>query len=231
MIRVSDISTYLKCPRMSYFSNRGHNLVRDITHGYLERIILKELALKYESTFDKEDMLAFLNDELDRISSEISFIYRAELAGIDEASIAESISNVRPCLGNICSNLSLNRDFYASEIIECEPVLQSGKFGLSGSPDRLIKVNEKPTPSIIKTGNMPQNGVWHGDRLQLTAYSMLVEEMYDSVVERGFVEYARWGQVREVVIKRHDRRKILQIRDKIKNPGWFHAPEARRCTV
>lgn len=215
MIKVSDITVFLKCPRMCYFVNKGHNLVKDITPGYLERMVLKELALMYGSAFNNEDTLSFMNSELDRISNEIRIIYRNELSNIDTDTLADSVSDVRSCLENICSNLPSNGDFYACEFVQDEP-LHSEKFGLSGSPDRLVKANDGFVPSIIKTGGMPQNGVWRGDRLQLTAYAILVEEKYNSIVERGFVEYARWGKVREVVIKRHERRRVLQIRDKIK---------------
>ncbi len=80
----------------------------------------------------------------------------------------------------------------------------------------MLKTEYGVVPSIIKTGNIPANGVWGGDRLQLTAYSILIEEKYNALVRNGFVEYARYGQVRQVVIKRHDRRKVLQVREKIK---------------
>lgn len=224
MIRVSDITIYLKCPRMSYFINRGHDLVKGTTPGYLERILLKELALTYGSAFMNNDRLSGLNVELDRISNEIRIIYRTELAGIDDAELAGAVSNVRSCLENICSNLS-DSDFYASTDVQVEPLLQSEKFGLTGSPDKLITMGDEVIPSIIKTGSMPENGVWHSDRLQLTAYVILIEEKYNSLVERGFVEYARWGKVREVKIKRGERRKVLQIRDKIKKIQGGFMPE------
>ncbi|MDD5474777.1 MAG: Dna2/Cas4 domain-containing protein [Candidatus Methanoperedens sp.] len=224
MIKVSDITVYQKCPRMCYFVSKGHSLVKEITPGYLERIILKELALTYGEAFNNDNTHSFLDNELNRISSEIRIIYRNELSGIDDNTLANSVSEVRSSLGNICSNLSSNGDFYTSESVN-ESLLQSEKFGLAGSPDRLIKIKDELLPSIIKTGNMPQNGVWQGDRLQLTAYAVLVEENHDSVVERGFVEYARWGRVREVLIKRHERRKVLQIRDRIKKIRGGFMPE------
>jgi CRISPR-associated exonuclease Cas4 len=216
MIRVSDITVYLKCPRMAYFMNKGNELVKDITLAYIEKIILKELALSYPDAPDNEDMVSFLDGELDRLSDELRVIYRPELAGIDDELITDSISNVRAMLGNICPNLAGNRDFYAADPFNTGEVLQSGKFGLAGTPDKLVKINDEIIPSIIKTGNMPENGVWKSDRLQLTAYAILVEEMYGTIVERGFVEYARFGKVREVKLKRHERRKVLQVRDKIK---------------
>jgi len=39
------------------------------------------------------------------------------------------------------------------------------------------------------------------------------------------VEYARWGTVRPVVIKRNERRKVLQIRERIKKIHDGFMPE------
>jgi CRISPR-associated exonuclease Cas4 len=225
MIRVSEITTYLKCPRMCYYANKGNKFLTDASPGYLERILLKELALTYGLASGKEDMLSTLNSELDRISKEVRIIYRAELDGVEDDALIGAASAVRSSLGNICSNLSSNADYYANSQVEIEPLLHSEKFGLSGSPDKLVKIDTTFVPSTIKTGAMPENGVWQGDRLQLTAYAMLVEDKHNSIVERGFVEYARWGIIREVTIKRHERRKVLQIRDRIKKIQEGFMPE------
>lgn len=225
MIKVSDITTYLKCPRMCYFMNRGHDFINEISPGYLERIILKELALTYDSAVKSDDKLCFLRTGLERISNDIRVIYPNELKSIDDETLTKSIEDISPLLDMICSNLSLNNDFYSGDFVGDEPILRSTKFELTGSPDRLIKMGDCFIPSIIKTGKMPDNGVWQGDRLQLTAYSILVEEKYNSIIEKGFVEYARWGIVRPVVIKRHERRKVLQIRERIKKIQDGFMPE------
>jgi CRISPR-associated exonuclease Cas4 len=225
MIRVSDIITFNKCPRMCYFIYHGHDLLTRASPGFLEGLILKELALTYEYAFDSDDKQIFLNNELERISKELRVIYRNELSKVDDVTLAESVTDIRPLIETISSNLSLNDDFYSNEFIQDEPFLRSDKFGISGSPDRLLKKNEIMVPSIIKTGNMPDNGIWNSERLALTAYSILVEEKYNSIVEKGFVEYARWGKVRQCVIKRHERRQVLRIRDKIKKIQEGFMPE------
>lgn len=215
MIRVSDITTFNKCPRICYFVNQGHDSVGEVSGTFIESLLLKELALTYECAAGKDDKPSFLNNELERISKELRVIYRSELDGMDDALIEKSTSNIQPLIETISSNLSMNVDFYSGEFIRDKQVLRSEKFGVSGSPDRLLRKNSGVVPSMIKTGNMPENGVWSSDRLALTAYSILVEEEFNSIVEKGFVEYARWGIVRTVIIKRHERRKILQIREKI----------------
>ncbi len=45
---------------------------------------------------------------------------------------------------------------------------------------------------------------------------MLVEETFGKVVEHGFVEYARSFDLREVVIRSRDRRRVLELRNRIK---------------
>ncbi|GFO97991.1 hypothetical protein ig2599ANME_2202 [groundwater metagenome] len=222
MIRVSDITAYLKCPRMCYFMSKGQELIKEPSAEYIQRLLLKELALTYVSAFNSGNPVSALNDELDRISKEMRIIYRSELAGVDDGALANAAAGVRIWLGDICPNLS--SDFYASPC-EFEPVLQSGKFELTGTPDKLIKNGDEFAPSIIKTGAMPENGVWKSDRVQLTAYAILVEEIYNTIVTRGFVEYARWGMVREVTIKRHERRKVLQLRDRVRRIKEGFMPE------
>jgi len=225
MIRVSDITTFNKCPRMCYFINHGHDQITRVSPGFLEGLILKELALTFESAFDSDDKQIFLNNELERISKEIRIICRNELNKVDDATLEKSITDIQPLIGAISSNLSMNTDFYSYEFIQEEPILCSDKFGISGRPDRLLRKNEIMAPSIIRTGNMPDNGIWNSERLALTAYSILVEEKYNSIVEKGFVEYARWGKVRQCIIKRHERRQVLRIRDMIKRIQDGFMPE------
>lgn len=222
MIRVSDITTYLKCPRMCYFANKGHELIKEPNVDYVQRLLLKELALTYGSAFQTGDTLSALNNELDRISEEIRVIYRSELAGVDDDALVNAASGVRNWLGDIYPNLSY--DFYALPC-DSDNSLRSEKFGLTGSPDKLITIGDELVPSIIKSGTMPENGVWKSDRVQLTAYAILIEEIYNRVVTRGFVEYARWGTVREVTIKRHERRSVLQLRDRVRKIHDGFMPE------
>jgi CRISPR-associated exonuclease Cas4 len=210
---------------MCYFIHKGHDLVYEVSPGYLERIIVKELALTYDSAVKSNDKLSFLKTELKRISNEIRVIYPHELKYVADETLAKSVDDISPLLDAISSNLSTNIEFYLGEFVQDDPILRSTKFELTGNPDRIVKINESFIPSIIKTGRMPENGVWHGDRIQLTAYSILVEEKYDSIIEKGFVEYARWGIVRPVVIKRNERRKVLQIRERIKKIQDGFMPE------
>lgn len=222
MIRISDITTYLRCPRMCYFMNRGQELIKEATVEYIQRLLLKEMALTYGFALNEGNTLSALDHELDRLSDELRIIYRQELAEASDEVLKNAVSGVRTLLEGISSNLSYE---HYSRICELEPALISGKFGLTGSPDKLITIGDELAPSLIKTGAIPENGVWKSDRLQLTAYAILVEEIYNTVVTHGFVEYARWGMVREVTIKRHERRSVLQLRDRVRKIKEGFMPE------
>lgn len=222
LIQVSDITLYLRCPRQVYFANRGYKLIPEITSSYLEHIFLKELALSYPKAIESKDLYLELNHEFERISEEIPIIYRIELSGISETLFDEVKSKIRNDLPLICDRISKSVQEIGKEQLlkqitpwELEYSMYSKKFGITGSPDKLIKISNEIIPAIIKTGNKPDTGVWKKDRLQLTSYAILIEEEFDVMVSRAFVEYSYFGDFRETNIKRQDRRKILQIRNKI----------------
>jgi len=61
-------------------------------------------------------------------------------------------------------------------------------------------------PSMVRTGQAPETGVWKKDRIQLAGYAMLLEDGFGRPVRIGQVEYPRSGEVREVQIWPVDRR-------------------------
>lgn len=97
-----------------------------------------------------------------------------------------------------------------------EHQMDSKHLGMVGRPDKLILIDGEIIPSIIKTGDKPRQGIWEHDRLQLTAYAMLVEEEFEVSVKQGFVEYARFGELRDAKIKRWDRKRVLLILTRVK---------------
>jgi CRISPR-associated exonuclease Cas4 len=230
-VKVSDVITYLRCPRMVYFASKGHKLVGDITQAHIERMILKELALIYPLVILEKDILSRLNEELRHITSELKLIYRVELEKIEDTLIEKAASSLKEGLGTIRDSLvraaqELGLESFLAHItpIELEPNLYSSKLALAGNPTKLVKIGNKIIPSIIKTGKTPANGVWQRDRIQLTAYAMLAEEKYGTI-NKGIVEYARSGQYRMIGIRSKERRMVLQIREKIRKIQGGAMPE------
>jgi CRISPR-associated exonuclease Cas4 len=85
---------------------------------------------------------------------------------------------------------------------------------LTGRLDRLVFPNL--VPSLVRTGSCPPDGVWKSDRLALAGYSLLLDEKYSTRTQRGLIEYARSGTVREVEIRSIDRSRVLRIRDRVR---------------
>jgi CRISPR-associated exonuclease Cas4 len=122
--------------------------------------------------------------------------------------------------------------------------LRSDRLGLSGRIDRIVAREAKDgrkgpvsIPSMIKTDNPPETGIWRSDRLRLTGYAMLLEDDLDRRVDLGIVEYPRAGEVREVEIRSSDRRRVLRIRDRVriiqggKLPDRPNGVPCERCPV
>ncbi len=238
-IRVSDISNYLKCPRQVYYSYNESKPGNTITPSYVESLLIREMARSYADVVRSGNMDDALSELLDVAANQLTAIYREELRDIDEEMLFESVEAVRSCLEGIkCGILESVERLGSDRLVELltshdtEPVFYSKKFGLSGSPDRLLMVDDVPGLSIIRTGRAPESGIWKDDRIRLTALSILLEEEYDCVVGSGTVEYARHGIVRNTKIKRADRRKVLVLAGrirKIKDGRLPHRPDDAPC--
>ena len=238
-IRVSDISNYLKCPRQVYYTYKESRPGNTITSSYVESLLIKEMARSYADVVRSGNMDDALLELLDVARHQLIAIYREELRDIDEEMLFEAFDTVRSYLGGIkCGILESVERLGSDRLVELltshdtEPVFYSKKFGLSGSPDRLLMADDLPGLSIIRTGRAPESGIWKDDRIRLTALSILVEEEYDCVVSSGTVEYARHGIVRNTKIKRSDRRKVLVLAGrirKIRNGRLPHRPDDAPC--
>ncbi len=243
-MNVSDLLMYFRCPRQVYYLNRGYELIPDVTSSYIENLLLKELALAYSdivSTYSSNDegMINNLKIELCRVCDNIELIHPAELEGVSTKLMEDAKSAVSECIKEIAINLEFAIVQHGKEdLLSCinpvkiDPILYSSRMGLTGMPAKLVCHDGKIVPSVIKTGKYPENGVWNNDRLHVGALIMLVEEEYEKTVEYGFVEYARYGVVRKVIVRANDRRQILKIQNrvwKIKNGTMPDKKESELC--
>lgn len=254
-IRVSDLRLYLSCPRQVYFLSRGHELNEAITPEHIERLLLKELAFQFPSlsqteSLPKEVLLkerfeeslrpkesglvgfsysSVLAAQLDEVTDRIRTIYRNELRNISKVQLEEYKSkiDVEMIAAGLEKGIGNSGEKTIQQITpwKVQHQLYSKRFDMIGCPDKIVQIDGELFPSIIKTGNKPEYGVWKNDKLQLTAYVILVEEEFDTIVGRGLVEYCRYGDFREVHIKHTDRRKVLQILDKVQKIKGGALPE------
>ncbi|MEA1907086.1 MAG: Dna2/Cas4 domain-containing protein [Euryarchaeota archaeon] len=236
----SEIATYLRCPRLIYFrSQSGADEQRIVDKKYLTRLILKELALTHHCTVARDgggdagdadavkgvDMvdnaIGRLRAELKRIVDELSVLYRAELSGVDRQMVVDAADRIDiDVIGaQIAEHVRIiGKDALLTKITPCavEHTLYSDALGIAGAPDKLVRIDGGVLPYLIRTGEKPDYSTWKPDRLQITACAMLVEETFGPAVKYGIVEYARFFELREVNIRSKDRRKVLELRNRIR---------------
>ncbi|OPY48988.1 MAG: hypothetical protein A4E48_02490 [Methanosaeta sp. PtaU1.Bin060] len=212
LVRISEIGRYLRCPRLIYYGNLPRK--RDPEHLLLHSLML--------SLSDDENLAGHLRADLSRLEQELPLVYEVEpreigLACSDlEGRIDEIALSLQPSLGLLLP-------------CEVEVDLRSERLGLSGRLDRLAPGR---TPSLIRTGRAPEEGVWKRDRLMLAGYALLLGEKYQTKIDRGLVEYTRSGAVRAVQIHSVDRGRVLRIRDRIraiKEGQMPDRPEGAMC--
>jgi len=198
LVRISDLATYLRCPRLVYFDSMG-SLHRDLSSSNL---LLRELVLSITEPDDLEEQL---NRALERLRFDLPAIYGERM---DAEQAFEEVKILVPGIVQGYSSV-------LGRIVPCEADvdLRSERLGLTGRVDRLAPGS---TPSIIRTGSAPEEGVWKKDRLQMAGYSLLLGEKLGLMVDSGMVEYPRSGVVREVAIRSVDRGRALRIRDRIR---------------
>ena len=214
-----------------------------ISSGYIEHMMLKELAMGYADIVKKakptkESILEELGAEFERVKSELDFIYSTELKNVPFKMIETAEKNVFELFENIATNLS-DAVFERSEaeVIQSimpyrtEPVLHSDRLKLTGIPSAIVQYGERMAPLSIRTGRCPENGVWGNDRIHIAALSMLVEENGGETVEIGFVEYAKEGKIRKVKVRAEDRRQVLKIRDRIDRIKDGNLPERKEGKI
>ena len=93
--------------------------------------------------------------------------------------------------------------FYSPEFVGAEKLLftslSSGVLGLQGNVDCIIKtVKGEYIPVEYKTMNSDKGKVCIDHKYQLVGYALLVEENFETVVRRGFVNYIPEGLILRV---------------------------------
>jgi len=214
-VRISEIGLYLRCPRLVYFESLGDK-PREVDAGH---ILLHSLML---SLSQKSDLEGQFREILARLEEELPLVYE-----IEPEEIRRACRELEGEIAGIARGLAGHID----QLIPCqaEVELYSDKLGLSGRLDRLAP---GCTPSLIRTGKAPEDGIWKRDRLMLAGYGMLLGERHNLRINQGLVEYPRSGLVRHVEIHSVDKARVLRIRDRvrqIKDGRLPDRPENARC--
>ncbi len=242
-ITVSELSVYFSCARKLYYSCRGHNPIYSSSTSYIKHLILKEMAMSYpyilNGSSSKDDVpFEDLESLLTQVIEDINLIYPDEVGQVRAELVDEASQIIMTYFGQIQQKLSAQaKDPELSVLAEKlsnsdeEPFLHSEKLNVTGIPYRLLEIEDSFVPVIIKTGKAPENGVWMNDRLHLTSFAMLAEDMYNSIIKSGFVLYARSGLYRNVNIHANDRRQVLKAIGRVRKIKEGSMPDKKESPL
>jgi CRISPR-associated protein Cas4 len=93
--------------------------------------------------------------------------------------------------------------------------VDSDKLKLKGIIDQVHIYEDEYVPFELKTGRTPQDGVWPSHRIQLAAYSLLLQEHFNKPIKEGFIVYLDTKEKRHIAINPFMKEEVNKIVDEI----------------
>jgi len=220
MIPVSALSSYLFCPRKMYLQ-----YVLEVKPVEVDRIVKGEIKHNVFDQVNKAEEEIVKKISAENIN-ETGMMYKQEYykalmqtieqkedtirkVGIDKNKLLEEtwtrlMQEAELRTKNITEFAQQNQ-LFGKELWEklkpkyiTEMSVMSTKLKLRGRIDR-VEINEEDyTPIELKTGNMPINGMWPGDKIQLGAYILMLQQKYKAWY--GFLEYTEYGARKKLIM-------------------------------
>jgi len=228
-ISASKLTEYLYCPRAVYLGEvLGFETepTKEQEAGILGHAIRKELSLRQARILKRikepEELENRLESELKKILLELPVIYKEKLGEIDiaetlpqiEDEIAEELKRLTKSLEGMMSEMGIQEALTYLTPWKVEYSMLSSELEISGRVDKIYREPDI-RPSDIKTGEPPEDGIWEGDRLQVAAYALLIEDRFEEPVNHGYVEYSRTAERRPLIVTEKLRRQVLYTRDAV----------------
>ena len=237
-IPVSLLSTYLYCSRKLFLQevlkleeppkeSIVMGAIRHETYDFINRkeesiatSIKKWIPLEAIQSIYKKEYLAILRkaiannkERLKEVNLSMLDAYRKSFSFILEE------SSIRAA--NIFSFIETNNVFgeelwqkLAPKIVS-ELKLESKELKLVGIIDQVHIYENDHIPFELKTGRAPQEGVWPPHRIQIAAYSLLLQENFGKQVKEGFVVYLDTKEKRHITINPFMKEEIKKLVDDV----------------
>ena len=89
--------------------------------------------------------------------------------------------------------------------------VESDELKLKGVIDQVHVYDNDYVPFELKTGRTPSDGVWPSHRIQVAAYSLLLQEKFKKQIKEGFVVYLDTKEKRHIAINPFMKEEVKQI--------------------
>ena len=237
-ISVSLLSTYLYCSRKLFLEQvllleeppKESIVMGSIRHETYDNInkkeeeivtsITKKVPLESIQALYKKEYLAILRKaivsnrkRLEEVNINMLDAYKKSFPFIMEESDTRA--------NNIFNFVEANKVF-GEELwqkltpkILSELRVQSDELKLRGVIDQVHVYDNEYVPFELKTGRTPSDGVWPSHRIQIAAYSLLLQERFNKEIKEGFVVYLDTKEKRHIAINPFMKQEVKQIVDEI----------------
>ena len=93
--------------------------------------------------------------------------------------------------------------------------IDSDELRLKGIIDQVHVYEQDYVPFELKTGRTPADGVWPSHRIQIAAYSLLLQEKFKKPIKEGFVLYLDTKEKRHIAINPFMKEEVKKIVDEV----------------
>jgi CRISPR-associated exonuclease Cas4 len=239
MIYVTDLTEYLFCPYKLYLKKiKGlplpqtpEMLVGTIIHKIYEEVMLRERIIIDQRIDEKmgiDEIFKILYADSKRVIKNIMIKNKEKLkdAGVDYLELIKELQEelkedellksirIKKYIGLYGKDQNLYKNLFMMKDMEYS--IFSNELGLSGKIDKLEEDSEGNLfPVELKTG-LFSNGIRKHEKLQVSAYALLLEKERGIKIPLGFLEYYQVKQRIPFLIKDEDKKEVLDILSKVK---------------
>lgn len=250
IISITDITSYLYCPRKVYLKK-----IKKIKEKPTKQMISGMLKHKVFDIFNKNEsyIVSSINEKISK--EQIIELYKAclikitnetarnyenmmKIFGIEREELLNSIlkfmkkeillrvSSVKETIDKGFLGKELWRSLKPKYLTEYE--ILSENLALKGRVDR-IRFEDDILPYELKT----REEIYESDKIQLAAYSLLLEQEFGKKIEKGIIESANAEE--EILITEQMKARVLEIAEIIRNmkdaefPSSFN--KCRNCRL
>ncbi len=240
IINVTEITEYFYCPRKVYLRR-----IKGIKPFPNKAIILGFLKHKFFDLFNKNEPVIVSSINEDIAEEEVLLLYNNRIKAIVKET-SENYSNMintfkinseeleQQVLDFLKRDLliransikkTLSKGFREKELWRnlkpkylTEFQITSPILGLKGRVDR-VEFSDSILPYEIKT----RENIYESDKIQLAAYSLLLEEEFNKKINKGIIEAS--GKREEIELTKEIKDKALETAEKIRNMEEGKEPE------
>ncbi|KYC45185.1 MAG: PD-(D/E)XK nuclease superfamily protein [Candidatus Methanofastidiosum methylothiophilum] len=239
MIYVTDLTEYLFCPYKLYLKKikglplpqTSEMLTGTIIHKIYEEVLLRERIIieqRIDENMGIDEIFKILYADSKRVIKNIMIQNKSRLkeAGVDYLELIKELQEelkedellksirIKKYISIYGKDSNLYKNLFMLK--DMEYPISSNELGLSGKIDKLEEDSEGNIfPVELKTG-LFSNGIRKHEKIQVSAYALLLEKERGIKIPLGFLEYYQVKQRIPFLIKEEDKKEVLEILEKVK---------------